>query len=203
MNYMCRDLEQVKDASRIPDRIRQDVSRSPGGDSTIFLNSCAGCHTGMDPLAGAYAYYEWTENEDGSNGQLVYNRTIVHNPDADPAVKHKFLINASNFPGGYITTDNSWKNYWRSGPNSALGWANNTDGSVTSGVGINSMNAEIANSETFAQCQVEKVYTHVCLQEPDDDVQSALATIKNDFMTTYNYSLKDVFAATVDICKGN
>jgi hypothetical protein len=56
MNHMCNDLEQVKDITRVPDRIRQDVSRSPGGDSRIFLNNCLGCHAGMDPLAGAYAY---------------------------------------------------------------------------------------------------------------------------------------------------
>ena len=33
MNYLCRDLEQLKDVSRPADRIRQDVTRSPGGDS--------------------------------------------------------------------------------------------------------------------------------------------------------------------------
>ena len=48
MNHLCRDLEQVHDTSLVPDRIRQDVSRSPGGDSRVFLNSCIGCHNGMD-----------------------------------------------------------------------------------------------------------------------------------------------------------
>ena len=33
LNHMCRDMEQVQDTSRPPDRIRQDVSRSPGGDA--------------------------------------------------------------------------------------------------------------------------------------------------------------------------
>ncbi len=49
LNHMCRDLEEVQDTSRPPDRIRQDVSRSPGGDARLFLNNCVGCHTGMDP----------------------------------------------------------------------------------------------------------------------------------------------------------
>jgi hypothetical protein len=31
MNHMCMDMEQVLDTSIAPDRIRQDVSRSPGG----------------------------------------------------------------------------------------------------------------------------------------------------------------------------
>ena len=29
-NHLCNDMEQVLDTSRVPDRIRQDVSRSPG-----------------------------------------------------------------------------------------------------------------------------------------------------------------------------
>src|SRR5689334_17250089 len=33
MNHLCHDMEQVQETSRAPDRIRQDVSRSPGGDS--------------------------------------------------------------------------------------------------------------------------------------------------------------------------
>ena len=61
LNHLCNDMEHVKDITRVPDRIRQDVSRSPGGDSRIFLNNCIGCHTGMDPLAGAFAYYDFDE----------------------------------------------------------------------------------------------------------------------------------------------
>ncbi len=44
MNHLCRDLEQVHDTSLTPDFIRQDVSRSPGGDSRVFLNNCIGDH---------------------------------------------------------------------------------------------------------------------------------------------------------------
>jgi len=76
MNFLCRDLEQMKDVSRTPDRIRQDVSRSPGGDSSIFLSACMGCHAGMDPLAGAYAYYDHqlTSDDDGNEptGRMLW-----------------------------------------------------------------------------------------------------------------------------------
>ena len=67
MNHMCMDMEQVHDTSIAPDRIRQDVSRSPGGDSRVFLNNCIGCHAGMDPLAQAFAYYNFDETS-GSDG---------------------------------------------------------------------------------------------------------------------------------------
>ena len=75
MNHMCRDLEQVHDTSLPPDRIRQDVSRSPGGDSRIFLNNCIGCHSGMDPFAQAFAYYDFDNGSAEAPGsmRLVYD----------------------------------------------------------------------------------------------------------------------------------
>jgi hypothetical protein len=202
MNYMCRDLEDVKDGTRVPDRIRQDVSRSPGGDSSIFLNSCIGCHAGMDPLAQAYAYYEWVENEDGSNGRTVYTPGNV---------QAKYHINSTNFEHGYRTPNDGWTNYWRQGPNAGLGWAGNA--TETSGTGAASMGDELANSEAFAQCQVEKVYRQVCLQDPisqhaataslpaSQATLEGIAEITQSFMDDYN--MKNVFAKTAALCMGN
>ena len=59
MDYLCDDLQYIADTTRPPDRIRQDPARSPGGDSRAFLNQCIGCHSGMDALAGAFAYYDF------------------------------------------------------------------------------------------------------------------------------------------------
>ena len=73
MNHMCMDMEQVHDTSIAPDRIRQDVSRSPGGDSRVFLNNCIGCHAGMDPLAQAFAYYDFDETS-GRHGLQLERR---------------------------------------------------------------------------------------------------------------------------------
>jgi hypothetical protein len=79
LNHLCRDMEQVQDTSRSPDRIRQDVSRSPGGDSRVFLNNCVGCHSGMDPMAQAFAYYDYiydaNSDPEGVNGSISYNTT--------------------------------------------------------------------------------------------------------------------------------
>ena len=173
MNYMCRDLEDVKDITRIPDRIRQDVSRSPGGDSTLFLNSCIGCHSGMDPLASAYAYYEWTEDDNGDNGQVVYSNGLFVQP--------KHHINSTNFEYGYIIRDHSWNNYWREGPNAALEWDWGTLPTTGAGNGARELGMEIANTHAFAQCQVEKVYKQVCLQDPIDLHETALENITATF----------------------
>ena len=108
LNHMCNDMEQMHDPKLSPDRIRQDVSRSPGGDSRLFLNNCIGCHTGMDPLAGAFAYYNYNETTTG----LEYTPGVV---------QPKYFNNDLNFPQGYRTTDDSWENYWREGQNAYLG----------------------------------------------------------------------------------
>ncbi len=199
MNHMCTDLEPIKDVSRIPDRVRRDVSRSPGGDSRIFLNNCVGCHAGMDGMAGAFAYYEWSYTNDKTDGSLVYTPGTVSN-------KHN--INPDNFEHGYITVDDSWINYWRNGQNWLLGWgpAVNPDSKGNErGNGAKSLGQELANSTAFAQCQVDKVFEAVCLRDPN--VQSTdraeRDTIRDAFRGAYGYNLREVFTDVAAYCKGS
>lgn len=188
LNHLCRDMEQVHDTSRPPDRIRQDVSRSPGGDSSVFLNNCVGCHNGMDPMAQAFAYYDFDE----TIGRLVYT---------PGQVQPKYLINADNFKFGYVTTDDRWDNRWRlPGRNTLLGWAPNLPGS---GNGAKSLGEELANSTAFAQCQVEKVFRAVCLRLPSDTSDlNQVQTITTSFRNG-GYNLKRVFAETAAYCAGD
>src|SRR5580704_19502663 len=74
INHLCNDLQTVEDTTRITDRIRQDVARSPGADSRVFLNTCVGCHSGMDPMAGAFAFY----NFNGTLGAVVNTGTMQY-----------------------------------------------------------------------------------------------------------------------------
>lgn len=187
MNHLCRDLEQVQDTTRPPDRIRQDVARSPGGDSRIFLNSCIGCHSGMDPMAQAFAYY----NFDSTAGQLVYTAGQV---------QPKYSINIENFKPGFATPDDHWDNRWRQGPNQLLGWDTNLPGS---GNGARSLGAELASSDTFARCQAEKVFKNICLRAPGNaadrsQVNSMVVTFKSG-----NYKMKQVFADAAVYCMGD
>src|SRR5690606_5960616 len=147
MNHLCRDLEQVHDTSRVPDRIRQDVSRSPGGDSRVFLNSCIGCHNGMDPMAQAYAYYDYefdvAADPEGLGGRIHYNTEATIDPDTESRVEKKYRINSSTFRYGFVTPDDQWQNYWRAGQNAALGWSSSLPGA---GSGAKSMGMELAYS---------------------------------------------------------
>ncbi len=190
LNHLCNDLEQVKDTSRPTDRIRQDVSRSPGGDSRIFLNSCVGCHSGMDPMAQAFAYYNFNEN----SGSIEYTPGIV---------QPKYSINSDTFKYGYITPDDHWDNYWRDGQNSLLGWDTNGMNLTGSGSGAKELGIELANSRAFASCQVEKVFKTVCLREPGNVAdRNEVDTITDNFIAG-NYNMKTVFADTAVYCMGN
>lgn len=214
LNHLCNDMEQVKDTSYTPDRVRQDVSRSPGGDSRIYMNACIGCHTGMDPLTQAFAYYDYEYPLDGNNdpiydaGQMVYNAagSIDTGKDGNPTgtrVQEKYLINANNFEYGYITPDDQWDNYWRTGSNSALGWDTNGLSLPSGGMGASSMGQELANSEAFAHCQVEKVFKAVCLRAPVDQAdRDEIDTMTASFKSN-GYKLKQVFADSAEFCKGN
>jgi hypothetical protein len=186
LNHLCNDMEQLHDPRVTPDRVRQDVSRSPGGDSRLFLNSCIGCHTGMDPMTQAFAYY----NYDEVSGTLEYTPGNV---------QPKYFNNDLNFPQGFRTPDDSWDNYWRKGQNSYLGFDVLLTGS---GQGAKSLGQELANSQAFAACQVKKVFRTVCLRSPED----APDRIKVDeIVSTFRgtgYRMKQVFADTAVYCMG-
>ena len=205
-NHLCNDLEQIKDVTRPTDRIRQDVSRSPGGDSRIFLNACAGCHAGMDPMAQAFAYYDYQydgdADPDAENGRLVYNDVGMIDPNTGTRVKKKYHINANNFKYGYQTQDDRWDNYWRNGPNALLGWDTQNQGLPASGNGAKSLGVELANSEAFASCQVKKVFKAICLRAPTTTDLTKIDSMVASFKAS-SYNLKQVFAEAADYCKGD
>lgn len=201
VNHLCREMAEVQDTTGASDRIRKDVSRSPGGDSRIFLNGCVGCHSGMDPLIQAFAYYDFENQDDtGVNGRLVYNDVGMVDPDTGTRVDAKYHINEAVFAYGFDTQDDQWDNYWREGPNRTLGWDPALPGS---GAGASSMGQELAHSQAFGQCQVEKVFTNVCLREPVDSAdRMQLDTMVSNFATS-NYQLKQVFADAAVYCMGD
>jgi hypothetical protein len=193
MNHLCRDLEQVHDTSLPPDMIRQDVSRSPGGDSRIFLNNCIGCHSGMDPMARAFAFYDFDNGTADAPGTM----RLVYTPGT---VQPKYFNNDTNFAPGFRTPDDHWENRWRLGQNSRLGWDTGLPGK---GIGAKSLGQELANSDAFAQCQVEKVFKTVCFRAPGNQADRQVVTSVTAAFKA-NYSLKEVFqrVATSDVCLG-
>jgi hypothetical protein len=191
VNYMCADLPTVMDTTRPTDRIRQDVSRSPGGDSRVFFDSCVGCHSGMDPMVQAYAHYDFVypANADASTGYLQYTPTQI---------APKYFHNQGSFPTGYVTTSDTWSNRWRAGPNSLMGWSPSLPGG---GTGAKSLGQEIAASNQFAQCAVTQVFQAVCLRPPSTAADySQISTMSASLKQ--GYLLKQSFAQAGAYCMG-
>ena len=187
LNHMCMDMEDFRDITAHPDKIRQDVSRSPGGDSTIFLNDCLTCHAGLDGLAGAFAYYDFDEDQQ----RLVFT---------DAGVQPKYLNDAGVFPFGFATSNDEWINYWRTGPNSFVGW---NAGAGGSGNGAKSLGMELAQTRQFAECQVRRVFEKVCYRAPNGPVDEQVVTDIATIFENNNRSMKRLFAETAIYCMGN
>ncbi len=186
VNHFCRDMEELRDERLSPDRIRQDVSRSPGGDSRLFLNNCVGCHTGMDPMAQAFAYYNYNVD----TGSIEYTNGVV---------QPKYFNNDLNFPQGFRTPDDHWTNYWRTGQNRYLGFYGPDNGD---GYGAKTLGRELAHSEAFSACQVKKVFKAVCLREPETSTDHQ---VFDQFVANFEASgfrMKQVFADTAEYCMG-
>ena len=185
MNHMCMDMEQVHDTSIAPDRIRQDVSRSPGGDSRVFLNNCIGCHAGMDPLAQAFAYYDFDE----TSTAMVYNPAAVHS---------KYFNNDTTFADGFVTPNDSWHNHWRQGQNALIGWNAALPGQGTG--------AQVARRGARRHASVRAVPGQEGLQgrvparSRGRERPRQIDAMTNAFRGAYN--LKQVFAETAGYCMG-
>jgi hypothetical protein len=179
-------MEQITDTSLPSDRVRQDVAASPGGDSRVRLQSCLGCHSHMDPMASAFAYYDFDETK----MQLVYTAGTV---------QPKYFINASNNPAGYVTVDDSWESRMR------LGGADTNifvfDSTLPGkGNGAASFGQEIAHSDAFATCQVQKAFKAVCLRAPASTKDGTeIAALTSSFKSS-NYKFKQVFADAALYC---
>ncbi|MEM6707986.1 MAG: hypothetical protein AAF648_04310 [Pseudomonadota bacterium] len=185
LNFLCLDMEDMRDVTAWPDRVRQDVSRSPGGDSAIYLNDCLPCHAGLDALSGAFAYYDFDEEET----RLTYTPGVV---------QPKYLRDAGVFRFGFETLGDSWINYWRTGPNAHVGWQG-----PGSGTGAKSFGLEISQTRRFAECQVEQVMEKVCHRKPNGSADlMAVQAIADDFEAN-NKNLRRVFAASAVHCMGD
>jgi hypothetical protein len=161
----------------------------------------------MDPLAQAFAYYDWSydvaSDPNGDNGQMTYNGPNDIDPVTGTRVHAKYFNNNQNFEHGFVTPDEQWTNYWREGANYLLGWDPGLSGT---GSGAKTMGQELAHSAAFAQCQVEKVFANVCLRPVQDDADRTQVTaMVNSFRTSGSegYNLKQVFAESAVYCMGD
>lgn len=182
-NFLCLDIDNLRDTSRADFRVRRDVDRAPGGDSRTYKQTCVGCHAGMDALAGAFAKVNF------NNNQTTYTTNV----------QGKINQNSTIYPAGYVTTDDSWINLWVSGPNAFVGWKG-----AASGNGMKSLGEMLSKTDAFSQCMVKRVFKRVCMRDAKDTENDTIVALANTFAQNGSYNMRDLFAnvATLPQCMG-
>jgi len=115
-------------------------------------------------------------------------------------VQPKYFNNKDTFKPGYSTPDDHWNNYWRSGRNALLNWDSALPGA---GNGAKSLGRELAGTEAFARCQVQKVFRNVCFRAPSDGQDRDQVDAMTASFKSSGYQLKRVFAEAATYCKGD
>jgi hypothetical protein len=179
INWMCKDFEELHDIN-VPDfLVRRDVERTPGGDSRVYRNTCAGCHAGQDALGGAFAYLDW----DGNN--LEQSNNVVGK-----------INNLVNFPEGHMVQDNSFVNLWATGQNASLGWRG-----ATTGAGPRQFGQMLARSRAFSECMARRAYKFACQRELSP-TSSLVDTLADGFENQSTYNMKRLIANASTTCMG-
>lgn len=215
--FLCTDIEALRDSSFPVTRIRRDVDRAPGGDATVFATTCKTCHGGMDGLAGAFAYYDFrnvpTPLPSASPLPTGYfpGEQLLRKPNPLPgytstgtsAISSKMNQNSNIFPAGYVTIDDSWVNNFaasQTSTNLAIGWPAN----MTSGNGIRSLGTMLANTRGFPVCMAKRVFRKLCARNPLPVEDATINTLADQFVSG-GFKLKSLFEKTAILpaCLGN
>jgi hypothetical protein len=182
MTFLCHDQEQMMDTTRTTRYIRQDVGRTPGGSAQAFKTKCQGCHSGMDSVSGAFAFW----NFDAETGALQHTPGQVH---------PKFLQNSETFPQGYVTTADTWINLWSEGTNAKMGWKGDQTGK-----GINSFGRLLASTDEFNRCMAKRVYARACIKSYDLVNDPKLISELADGFKSSGFKMKNLWAEAVLKC---
>ncbi len=198
--FMCKSMNDIADLNTPRDRIRQDVDRAPGGNTSVFNNKCAGCHGILDGFAGAFANlnFSFTDAMTKEAG-VIDSRTSPH---------PKMLQNAGNYPAGYVTTDDSFVNHAVYGANESLGWRG-----PVSGRGVAEFGRMVANSRGFSRCMAQRTYSQLCINVDyavdrltavqKDQLEAAgsqIESLAQDFEDN-GYNLRKLFGAAAALPK--
>ena len=196
-HFLCSDMESLHDSTIRDDYVRQDVSRSPGGDHQLYKSRCLGCHAGLDALSGWSVFYDFNFDEIKikANGYVSYlGEQLLYSRGTVPAKITRNII----YDKGYdYRQDNNisdrFVNPWTQGQNSALGW-----NGVSSGAGASEFGKMIASSHAFSSCMAKQVYEQVCFTSEYN--QKVIDVLARGFAQDGNYNMRHLFAATAVSC---
>ncbi|MDE3270375.1 MAG: hypothetical protein OYH77_08880 [Pseudomonadota bacterium] len=196
--FLCHDMEELHDINVQENFIRQDVSREPGGDHSLFKQRCRGCHAGMDALSGWNVYYDFGVDQVKfrDNGRYLGEQLIYQHGAVQPKITKNVIDPDVGFD--YRKEENandSFKNLWTTGQNSTLGWRG-----ATSGKGAREWGMMIATSKAFSACMATHVYKNVCFSTPESDKEiQARDALAHNFEAE-QYNMRKLFADTAAAC---
>lgn len=170
--FMCLPMSEYADASAPDDRVARDVTRTPSGSVNLYLTTCKACHGQMDGFRGAFAFLDFT-----NNGQRIGTTVVA-----------KMNRNQTQFPQGFVTTDNSLINYATLGKNvDQLGWR-----SALTANGMAGFGKMLADSRGFSRCMVERAFKRVCRRTPLSAETPLVRSLADQFETD-GYHMRRMF----------
>ncbi len=192
--FMCIPIAGWADSTGPDNYIGRDVDRFPGGDHAKFLTTCRSCHSNMDGLRGAFAKFNFADNF----VKYAPLMPVVTDPDDEGAtnmcqnptgIACKMNRNFDTFPGGYVTTDDSWVNNANRNSNGAyFGW-----GSTLSGRGVRALASTMAATKSFSSCMAKRAFRSVCKREATSFDSALIDQVSLDFVNE-QYNLERLFA---------
>lgn len=222
--FMCIPIEKWAYSQGSDDRIGRDIDRIPGGSATKFVQNCRTCHTRLDPLRGAFAYYTFSNNY--TKNTLVSPHTSDFTTDEDtsdlvitglragdggakslPAsgnyvnyVVKKMNHNDYVFNGGFVTSDNSFINSVTDAEGDKyFGWRSSMNGK-----GVHDFGVMMSQSEGFSRCMTKRVFKTLCKRESQASEEALIQSTATEF-ETQGYKLKYLFKKIAGFpqCLGN
>lgn len=180
--FLCHSIEQLHDNTRPKHYISKDVTYAPGGDPSVYLTTCSGCHAGMDAQRPAFAYWDY-----------INGLGLQYDPTSIPA---KLTRNADENPHGFEIKNDHWENLWVNGKNAGMGWNGPREGS-----GLKAWGKMLSQSNAFAQCWARRALEGTCLIDAETS-QGILAInqLANAFKRDSRYNLKELYANAALMC---
>ncbi len=170
--FMCVKMEDWADANASDERVGQDVTRTPGGSTNVYLTTCKSCHSGMDGFRGAFAFLDFNNNA----------QTLGTN------VVGKMTRNAGEAPEGYRIFDNSIINNAILPKNAdQFGWR-----SSNTGMGVAAFGKTLADSRGFSRCMVRRAFKTVCRRSPLASEETMVRSLADQFETD-GYHMRRMF----------
>jgi len=180
--FECTPILNWMDATRPDTFIGRDVDRFPGGDDQRFQTTCKACHSQMDAIRPAFAFFDWDDN----NGKILQQTSPFG----------KLNKNNTVFPQGFAVNNNNWVNLATAPKNEdQFGWRG-----TLMGTGLNTFAGMIANSKGFSRCMVKRFFQSICKRDPNASEKSALESVAVDFETDYQLKRLAGSIATNPLC---